>query len=197
MPGKVYKGKAYADKKCFFRCLAVHNGAPLRSLERAANKLLRNFCDKGYISNFNGICLEQMEDVSRIFNTSINVYEQDENRNTSLIYRTTLESGRVLNLNLYEDHFSFVKDLNLYSNSYRCHKCDKIWSHSGHFHRHVRTCDASVKDYYSSGNFSVKPSIFDELSEAGINIPGEMRNYPYIAAFDIEWRMHAQKHEPA
>ena len=180
------RGKVYADKKCFFRCLALLFDTPLNGLERATNRLLKKYCTEASIANFDGIFLEQLEDISRIFNIAINVYTQKENRYTDLIFRSTLDSDKVLNLNLYEDHFSFVKDLNLYSSSYRCKKCNKLWTHSGHFHRHIKTCEAGVKEYYGSGVFTVKPTIFDKLDSVGIKVPKDNRKFPYLAAFDIE-----------
>ncbi|XP_063692200.1 uncharacterized protein LOC134824307 isoform X1 [Bolinopsis microptera] len=180
------RGKLYADKKCFFRCLALLLNTPLNGLERATNRLLKKYCTEASITNFDGVFLEQLEDISRIFNIAINVYTQKENRDTDLIFRSTLDSEKVLNLHLHEDHFSFVKDLNLYSNSYRCKKCDKIWSHSGNFHRHIKNCEGGVKEYYGSGVFTIKPTIFDELESIGIQVPKENRKFPYLAAFDIE-----------
>ena len=180
------RGKTFTDKKCFFRCLALYFETPLNGIERKTNKLLKTYCEKASITNFDGIYLEQLEEISRIFGVPINVYQQDENRNTNLLYRTTLESEKTLNLNLFIDHFSFIKDLSVYSRSFRCQKCDKIWTNSGHFHRHVRTCEAGIKEYYGNGTFSVKPTIYDELSDVGIDIPQDLRNFPYRATFDIE-----------
>ena len=180
------KGQPYTDKKCFFRCLALLLNTPLNGLERATNRLLKKYCTEASITNFDGVFLEQLEDISRIFNIAINVYTQKENRDTDLIFRSTLDGEKVLNLHLHEDHFSFVKDLQLYSSSYRCKKCDKIWSHSGHFHRHIKICEGGVKEYYGSGVFTIKPTIFDELESVGIKVPKENRKFPYLAAFDIE-----------
>jgi hypothetical protein len=36
-----------------------------------------------------------------------------------------------MNLNLYEQHFSYIKDLRSYSHSYLCSKCDRLWKHVG------------------------------------------------------------------
>lgn len=180
------RGKTYNDKKCFFRCLALFFQTPINGLERRVNKLIKHYVVTASISNFDGVYLEQLEDISRIFKIPINVYIQNDNRETDLIFRSTLEGDKVLNINLYEDHFSFIKDLTLYSSSYRCKKCDKIWTKSGHFHRHIRICEAGVKKYYGKGAFTVKKSIFEELESAGILIEQKDRKFPYLAAFDIE-----------
>ena len=43
-----------------------------------------------------------------------------------------------------------------------------------------------MKEYYGSGVFTIKPTIFDELESVGIKVPKENRKFPYLAAFDIE-----------
>ena len=178
-------GKPYMDQKCFFRCLALHQGAAVKSLERKTNKLLSYFCEKASIKSFRGVTLDQLEDISRIFNVAINVYKQNERRETELIFRSTLRDNP-LNLNLCLDHFSYIQNMAVYSKSYRCSKCDKFWTSSGNFHRHFRSCEAGVREKYGSGTFSVKSSIFEELDSVGICIPPEKRYFPYRATYDIE-----------
>ena len=181
-----HHNKQYADKKCFFRCLALFQGISIRGLERKTNKLLKFYCEKAGIKHFDGVTLDQLDSISRLFKIPINVYEQDENRSTNLIFRSTLCTGTVLNLNLWDEHFSFIKDLEIYSQSFRCKKCDKMWKKSGNFHRHIKTCEVGVKEYYKSGTFTLKPTIFDELETTGIIIPQSLRTFPFRATYDIE-----------
>ena len=70
------RGKTFTDKKCFFRCLALYFETPLNGLERKTNKLLKTYCEKASITHFDGIYLEQLEEISRIFGVPINVYQQ-------------------------------------------------------------------------------------------------------------------------
>ena len=183
---KDYLGKPFNDNLCFFRCLALHQGSTRSALVKPVKKLLATFLKTASIKEFDGIYLEQLEDVSRIFNVPINVYTQNEERTTHLIFRSTLENGKVLNLNLFNDHFSYIQDLEKYSQSYRCRKCDKIWNHAGNFHRHVKSCSSGVKEYFKGGAFQLKKTIFEELEDHGIHIRKEDRDFPYRAAFDIE-----------
>ena len=180
------KGKAYNDKLCFFRSLSLHMGLPLDGLEGKAKELKNLFCEKGSIKEFEGVTLDQLEEISRIFKVAINVYEQDEKRNTDLIFRTITESDNPLNLNLYGEHFSFIKNLAIYSQSYRCSKCDKIWSSSNHFHRHVRNCEAGVKHKYGTGTFELRPTVFEALEGEGVIVPLELRPFPFMTTYDIE-----------
>ncbi len=121
-----------------------------------------------------------------MFGVAIRVYEQDAERTTDLLFRSTMDCDQPLNLNLYMEHFSFVKDLDIYSQSYRCSKCDKLWTSSGNFHRHYRTCDTGVKHVYRSGPFELRLTMFEELENVGINVPKELRIFPFRATWDIE-----------
>jgi hypothetical protein len=59
-----------------------------------------------------------------------------------LVRRSLNSYQESMNLNLYEDHFSYVSDIEKYSHSYLCSKCDRLWKHVGMLHRHERTCTA-------------------------------------------------------
>ena len=181
------KGKPYDDKKCFFRCLAMYQGAKPNNLERKTNKLVKFFCEKTCISKFEGVTIDQLEDVSRLFQIPIKVYEQDEARNTDLVFRSTLDGNKSLYLNVHDEHFSYIQCIEKYSRSYRCPKCDKIWAHHGNFVQHIKVCDVGVKRRYVNGTFELKKTMIEELEEKeGIKIPPEMRIFPYRATLDIE-----------
>jgi len=187
------RGKPFVDKKCFFRCLALFQGASINAVENNTKRLLKEFCEKACITNFVGVTMDQLEDISRIFKIAINVYEQSEDRSTDLIFRSTL-SDNPMNLNLYSDHFSFIKDMEQYSQCFRCPKCDKLWSHLGHFNRHVKSCEEGVKESYRNGTFRLKPTLFEELEYAGVDIPKELRSFPYRATYDIECMIKSTTH---
>ena len=180
-------GKPYDDHLCFFRALALHRGEKISALELTAKQLLQEFCDSVpmNVKDFCGIGLDQLEDASNLFDVGINVYVQDEARNTDLVYRT-VKQGNIMYLNLYIDHFSYVKDLEKYSRSFCCPKCRKIWTHHGHFKRHLKACDAGTKSIYANGVFALPQNIFEQLEVHGVDIPPHLRFFEYRIAFDIE-----------
>ena len=180
-------GKPYDDRFCFFRALALHRGAKISALEVPAKRLLREYCDRVAIGvkDFCGISLDQLEDASKIFNVGINVYAQDKDRITDLIFRS-IKQDDIMYLNLYVDHFSYVKNFDLYSKSYCCPKCRKIWTRHWDFKRHVKSCDAGTRSTYGNGIFKPTQSIFEQLEVHGIEIPEELRIYEYRICYDIE-----------
>ena len=182
-----YRGKPYEDQLCFFRCLALYMGANLNALERKAKELFETYLSEMKIlaTDFSGISLEELEDASRIFDIGICVFSQNENGTTETIFRT-LKEDNVMHMNLYKEHFSYIKDLKLFSRSFRCGKCNKLFPTFYRQRRHSATCDAATRDIYVGGAFESNRTIFDKLEDFGIDIPSELRFYPYRACFDIE-----------
>ena len=89
-------------------------------------------------------------------------------------------------MNLYENHFSYIKDLARYSKSFCCSRCDKYWKKSSRLNRHEKTFDGKVQLKYPGGAYHVPKTIFEELEDEGIVAPEEWRYFPFHATFDFE-----------
>lgn len=181
------KGKAYDDNLCFFRCLALFQGAKVTALENKTKKLFEQYITETRLTaaEFEGLSLHDLEDASRIFEIGIFVYSQNENDTTELVFRT-LKEDNVLCLNLYKKHFSFIKDLKKFSRSFRCDQCNKLFPSAYRQRRHTATCDAATRDIYKGGTFEPNRTIFDQLEDFGVEIPVELHYFPYRVCFDIE-----------
>ena len=68
-------------------------------------------------------------------------------------------------LNLYNNHFSYIKDLNKFSRSFRCGKCNKTFPTMFRQRRHSATCDAATRDIHIGGAFEPDRTIFDKLGD--------------------------------
>ena len=182
-----YRGKPYTDQFCFFRCLALYMGGNIDALERKTKELFERYLSEMKIlaTDFSGLSLVELEDVSRIFDIGICVFSQNENGATETVFRTIKEDN-VMHIHLYKEHFSYIKDLKLFSRSFRCGKCNKLFPTLYRQRRHTATCDAATRDIYVGGAFEPNRTIFDKLEDFGIDIPSELRFYPYRACFDIE-----------
>ena len=133
---------AYTDNLCFFRYLAVHRGASVVNVETSTKTYFHQYLDHTELPlpEFKGLYLDELPVLERLFNINVFVYELKETEegkvNAELVRRSPYKFDDTMNLNLYMNHFSYIKDLRSYSRSYACRICDKLWKHVGTLHRH-------------------------------------------------------------
>ena len=205
-------GDPYMDQKCFFRCLALHQGANLTTLEDPTNQLLNQYTTDPL--NFLGVDLEEMRDLEETFNVNIHIYSLnyrdqlgDDNDIEEYLIREYEHEGAIedivagtlkrrplgdkdsnLYLHLFEGHFSYINDIRKLTQSWRCSKCDKLFNHLGHYNRHEKTCDNTIKHKFPGGgvgNQSHK-TLFTKIADLGIEITEKLKFYPFKIAYDFE-----------
>ena len=114
------------------------------------------------------------------------INNDDQDNIVHLVQRSQMKYKSTMYLNLFDRHFSYIKDMKLYSNSYQCRTCDKIWPTAYLLQRHEQTCDDRTKYQYPGGVYHPAATVFEKLELEGINIPAELRCFPYRATFDFE-----------
>jgi hypothetical protein len=94
-------------------------------------------------ADFKGVTLDDLGVLEQVFRLNVYVYDLQKTEagdiTTRLVRRSPYSFEDTMNLKLYEDHFSYVSDMEKYSHSYPCLKCDRLWKHVGTLHRHERT----------------------------------------------------------
>ena len=178
-----YRKTTYNDNMCLFRCLALHLG-------REAAALYAEYTDTP-VRHFAGVTLDELDKVETTFKTNVFVYKlveiADGKTTAELVRRSMGHYTETMYLNLYEAHFSYIKDIRMYSHSYKCSKCEQaLWKSPYHLHRHERTCTEGIKRVYKGGVYRPPSSIFERLDDEGIIVEDVLRYYPYRATFDFE-----------
>ena len=178
-----YRKTTYNDNLCLFRCLALHLG-------REAAALYAEYTDTP-VRHFAGVTLDELDKVETTFKTNVFVYKlveiADGKTTAELVRRSMGHYIETMYLNLYEAHFSYIKDIRMYSHSYKCSKCEQaLWKSSWELHRHERTCEAGVNQIYKGGVYRPPASIFERLDDEGIIASPVLRYFPYRATFDFE-----------
>ena len=178
-----YRKTTYNDNLCLFRCLALHLG-------REAAALYAEYTDTP-VRQFAGVTLDELDKVETTFKTNVFVYKlveiADGKTTAELVRRSMGHYTETMYLNLYEAHFSYIKDIRMYSHSYKCSKCEQaLWKSPYHLHRHERTCTEGIKRVYKGGVYRPPSSIFERLDDEGIIVEDVLRYYPYRATFDFE-----------
>ena len=182
---KDHYGAVYRDNLCLFRCLALHLG-------REAAALYAEYSDED-VHDFTGVPLDELDKVETKFKTNICVYQlveiADGKTTAELVRRSMGHYTETMYLNLYETHFSYIKDIRMYSHSYKCSKCEQaLWKTPQDLLRHERTCTEGIKRVYKGGVYHPPPppSVFERLDDEGIVVEKTLRYYPYRATFDFE-----------
>ena len=176
-------GRPYIDNLCLFRCLALHLG-------REAAALYAEYTDTP-VHDFAGVTLDDLSKIEATFDVNVCVYKLvptgNEKTKAEIVRRSLCSYGQTMYLNLYETHFSYIKDINTYCHSWRCRNCEtSLWKSPYHLHRHERTCTEGIKRVYKGGVYHPTPSIFQRLDDEGITVPEALRFYPFRATFDFE-----------
>ena len=185
-----YRTRTYNDNLCLFRCLALNQGCDVRRLEVTVATLYAKYTDTP-VRDFAGVTLDELDEVETTFKTNVVVYKLEEigdGKTTSeLVRRSTDQYPDTMYVNIFETHFSYIKDINMYSRSWRCRNCEQaLWKSSWELYRHERTCEAGVNRIYKGGVYRPPSSVFERLDDEGIVVGDSLRFYPYRATFDFE-----------
>ena len=176
-------GRPYIDNLCLFRCLALHLG-------REAAALYAEYTDTP-VRHFAGVTLDELDKVETTFDVNVCVYKLvptgNEKTKAEIVRRSLCSYAQTIYLNLYETHFSYIKDINTYCHSWRCRNCEtSLWKCPYDLHRHERTCTEGIKRVYKGGVYHPPSSVFERLDDEGITVPEALRFYPFRATFDFE-----------
>ena len=126
--------------------------------------------------------MSELDELEKLYEVNIQVYslvptqnhEEDENDQenapqiaATLLRRSHRHYSSTLYLNLYENHFSYIKGLTRYSKSFCCSRFDKHWKRASNLRQHEATCDGKVKEdeEIESENEEDRAFLDDEIRE--------------------------------
>ena len=190
-------GQVYEDHLCYFRCLARHKGFQLKNLEKKAKSLRAEYLNsRTENQSEDGVRLSDLYYLDKLFGINTLVYTLEQRGPgqkpiATLLHRPTkvlskAETEQAMKLNLFEDHFSYIKDMKKYSKAFTCERCGKVFDKDYKLMRHERTCEAQVKLDYPGGVYTPSKTVFEKLEEEGIQVLDELKYSKYFATFDIE-----------
>ena len=185
-----YRTRTYNDNLCLFRCLALHQGCDVRRLEATVATLYAKYSHED-VHDFAGVTLEDLSKIEATFDVNVVVYKLvttgNEKTMAEIVRRSLCSYAQTMYLNVYETHYSYIKDIHKYCHSWRCVKCQvSLWKTQQHLLRHERTCEAGVNRIYKGGVYRPPSSVFERLDDEGIVVDEALRYYPYRATFDFE-----------
>ena len=168
--------KHYEDKLCFFRAVALHHGCSVDAMNKRALYYFHQIIgEDADAKTFEGVSLMELATIEEKIQSTINVYQlieiEDSTIQACLVHRSHRRYPDKLNLNLFEDHFSYITNLGLYSKSYACRSCGKLWKLAGQLHRHEQHCEHSTRRVCVGGFYQPPKTVFEELENEGIHVP--------------------------
>ena len=116
----------YRDNMCFFRALAIHQGVPWDNNLQITNavKHLLSLITKEDPSTFEGVQLQDLPDMELKFELNIMVFELKKTEHEKVVVQIVQQSHRrytdTMYLNLYENHFSLITNLEQYCRVAQC-----------------------------------------------------------------------------
>ena len=178
-----YRTRTYNDNLCLFRCLALHLGREVAALYAEYTNTP--------VHAFVGVTLDDLHKVEATFDVNVCVYKLvptgNEKTKAEIVRRSLCSYAQTMYLNLYETHFSYIKDINTYCHSWRCRNCEtSLWKNPKDLLRHERTCTEGIKRVYKGGVYHPPSSVFESLDDESIVVGDSLRYYPYRATFDFE-----------
>lgn len=195
-------GELYKDSLCFWRAAVCHQNNINMYTTRQALSLLQSWpgiygefpdIDLSKIKNqrqwlrdnYQGIYMHQLDDVEKMLQTCVAVYSLLPDRSVVNVRRSSHEYPTTMNLHLYENHFSYITDLNGLTNTFQCSECGKLFDKCHKLTRHrSKGCKGAINRVYPGGYYKSTPTIFEALNSHQINI--DRMYYPFFATYDFE-----------
>ncbi|XP_071847518.1 uncharacterized protein [Apostichopus japonicus] len=207
----LHTGEPNNDNMCLFRCLALFRGSNPKSLEKETHRMYRLYSHGQDPRSFDGVRMKELTRFEDSFNVNIVVYELNKQEtengdstayllvNSSILHvaqlvRRSLEKFKdTMYVNLIGNHFSYISDINMYSKTYMCRKCQKLWKESKALIRHETKCEGKgSKHKFPGGVFQLQRTVFEQLEDEGFAVPEKLRYHPYRAVFDFECYFESQ-----
>ena len=179
----------YADRKCFFRCLALHKGGKRKALETRANEFLQTFTNEP--ERFEGVRMSELSACEKMFDVTIEVFSFDEELEAEPVLKCVRRSERSnkqkpLQLLKHREHFSYIKNIGQLTKSFMCVKCTRLFKQNSKLTRHEPTCNGTnQRNTFATGVYRPQLTPLETLHENGIELdPGAV--FPYRATYDFE-----------
>ena len=178
-------GKPYKDNLCAFRCLALHHGHEIKSIEGPAKILYREWTEDP-IEDFEGLSFEDFPEFEIRFDVNLEVYNWTEDGFAWSVYKSRGEHKTTMYVHVHDNHMSYIRDFAMYAQKIQCQTCQRHFDHAGNLHRHQKSCTNKTKFVYPGGFHRARETIFDRLDQYDIHVSEEDRTFPWYICYDFE-----------
>ena len=139
---------------------------------------------------FEGIQLQDLPDMEVKFELNIMVFQLIEKEDGQVVAQIVQWSHRqyadTMYLNLYENYFSLITNLDRYCQTSECRVCGKLWKTVWQMNYHEHTCNQVTKKKFVGGSYQPEATAFELLADEGIAVDEEKKFHPYRVTYDFE-----------
>ena len=181
----------YDDNFCLFRAVALHifgNDRLEEETSKHFNFFLNN-CGEADPSKFQGVHMTDIPKVQELLELNIFLYDidfVDGELIVELARRSIQKFEKSVKIFRYNNHISYVSDMNSFFKSFRCSTCDTIFSKTGKLERHLITCSERVKHIYPKNVYQLKETLFEKLDSFSIPYGEDQKLFKNLAVFAFE-----------
>ena len=178
----------YNDNLCLFRALAlhVHGNEKLEEETSKIFNLFLNNSEEGDVSKFQGVHLCDIPKVEDLLQLNIFHYDidfVDGELIVELCRRSIRKYEKSVKLLRYNNHISYVNNINALFKAFRCTTCDTFFSKTGNLERHLVTCSDRI---YPKKVYELTETLFEKLDAFNIPNRSEQKLFYKLAIFDFE-----------
>lgn len=135
--------------------------------------------------------LDRIPDLERCFQVNVNVFSLQKDKTVKPVYKSRevfKKQNRpyTMNLNLFENHLSYIKRFHCYAKKVECLLFGRLFLKLSKLRIHERSCDKTTKLVFPGGFHSSPKTIFEKLEELGIQVEQQLRHYPWLIVYDME-----------
>ena len=139
------------DNLCFWGCIALAEGSRLDAYIGQTKKIFCEFYNTKITKEYKGFDYVNELDKYEEFNKkyAINIVKYYEDKTLEYVRRSEFNTKRTpIYLNLYLEHFSYIRSLEKLCKMYICNRCGAKFRDNYKLEKHIDTCDLEQKDTF-------------------------------------------------
>jgi len=176
------------NNMCFWACCALMYGYKKDAYVKKMKEIFTKYYGK-YNNNYKGFdYVNELPKFENTFEFGINIIKYNSDNSMRYIYRSAHSTKNQTYINLYNNHFSYVNDINKLAKLYCCENCGANFRDSFNLDKqHKDTCKPATKSIFEpKDTIWTKPrNIIIELCDY-YNIPDLDFKCDYLITFDLE-----------
>ena len=166
------------DNLCLFRALTLHIQVNQRLKEETSKlfNLFINNLDGLSADQFQGVHMNDIPFVEDLLTLDLVLHDiniVDGNIIGELARGSLQKCENTVRLPRYNNHISYVNNINADFQSFRCPICDTIFNRIFILERHLTKCSERVKNVFPKNVYQTQETLFDNLDFFGIEYTDE------------------------